>query len=135
MSTALIIKSAAKHRLETSKEIKAKRKGIIASALAVMLLTGSTWSVAAEKAEPNRPPMSMHGKQGMPMGKGMGGMEGMMEMMGSCNHMMQGGMMGSTMPQLPPGNEKLQLQMQAEMMQKMGETLAKYATQIKEEKK
>lgn len=57
-----------------------------------------------------------------------------MDMMGSCNHMMQGGMMGSTMPQLPPGNAKLQLQMQAEMMQKMGETLAKYAAQIKEEK-
>jgi hypothetical protein len=36
------------------------------------------------------------------------------------------------MPQLPPGNEKLQLQMQAEMMQKMGEILAKYSARVKE---
>lgn len=41
---------------------------------------------------------------------------------------------GHMLPQLPPGNEKLQLQMQAEMMQKMGEIVAKYAAQIKGEK-
>ncbi|MDE2358688.1 MAG: hypothetical protein KGL70_04820 [Betaproteobacteria bacterium] len=55
--------------------------------------------------------------------------------------MMGGGMMGmephcgtvgtgSTIPQLPPGNEKLQLKMQGEMMQKMGEILVRYADQI-----
>jgi len=60
-----------------------------------------------------------------------GGMMGgsMMDMMQGCHRMMGGGMMPH---QLPPGNEKLQLQMQAEMMQKMGEILAKYAGQIKE---
>ena len=46
-----------------------------------------------------------------------GSMEGMMDMMGSCNRMMQGGMMGQMTHQLPVGIEKLQLQMQAEMMQ------------------
>ena len=64
----------------------------------------------------------------------MEGMAGMMDMMGTCNRMMQGGIMGQMMPQLPAGNEKLQLQMQAEMMQKMGEVAAKYAAQIKEQK-
>lgn len=58
-----------------------------------------------------------------------GGMKG--------NHMMRGAMMGggmmrghSMMLQLPPGNEKLQLKMQAEIMQKVGEILAKYADQV-----
>ena len=37
-----------------------------------------------------------------------------------------------TLPSLPPGNDKLELQMQAEMMQKVGEILAKYAGQVKE---
>lgn len=54
------------------------------------------------------------------------------------NHMMRGGMMHGAMikghsmgmPQLPPGNEKLQLKMQAEIMQKVGEILAKYADQV-----
>lgn len=34
-------------------------------------------------------------------------------------------------PRLPAGNEKLQLQMQAELMQKMGEILAKYADKVR----
>lgn len=66
---------------------------------------------------------------------GMGGMMGMMDMMGTCNRMMQGGSMAHGMPQLPPGNAKLQLQMHAEMMQKTGEILAKYAAQVREDKK
>jgi hypothetical protein len=69
--------------------------------------------------------------QGM---QGMQGMHGMM--MGSGCPMMSNGMMGGpvsspAMPQLPPGNEKLQLQMWGEMMQKMGEIASKYAAQIK----
>jgi hypothetical protein len=53
-------------------------------------------------------------------------MQGTHGMMSSCP-MMGGGMM----PQLPPGNEKLQLQMWGEMMQKMGEIASKYAAQVK----
>ena len=40
-------------------------------------------------------------------------------------------MSGPTMSRLPAGNEKLQLQMQAETMQKMGEILGRYADKIK----
>ena len=74
----------------------------------------------------------MHGGA---MGGGMmgGGMMGGGMMGGG---MMRGGMMpppmmGPRMLQLPPGNEKLQLQMQAEIMQKVGEIVAKYAAQIR----
>jgi hypothetical protein len=45
--------------------------------------------------------------------------------------MMGGQMSSAAMPQLPPGNEKLQLQMWGEMMQKMGEIASKYAAQVK----
>ncbi|CAJ0682996.1 MAG: hypothetical protein ACRYGJ_30380 [Janthinobacterium lividum] len=47
-------------------------------------------------------------------------------------HMMDGGMMGGCpmMGQLPPGNEKLSMQMHGEMMQAMGEILRKYADKI-----
>lgn len=37
---------------------------------------------------------------------------------------------GASASALPAGNEKLQLKMQAEIMQKVGEILAKYADQI-----
>jgi hypothetical protein len=64
-----------------------------------------------------------------------GGMMGMMGGMGACGPMMGGASLsGGAMPQLPPGNEKLQLQMQAEMMQKMGEILAKYAARINDQR-
>jgi hypothetical protein len=64
--------------------------------------------------------------------QGMQGMQGMMDMMNSCP-MMSGGRSGAghSMPALPPGNEKLQLQMHAEIMQRVGEILAKYAAQVK----
>jgi len=57
-------------------------------------------------------------------------MGGMMGMMQQCERMM-GARGGHAMPQLPPGNEKLQLQMHAEIMQRVGEILAKYAGQVK----
>jgi hypothetical protein len=59
-----------------------------------------------------------------------GGMADMMGMMGTCGQMMNARGPMSGMPKLPPGNEKLQLQMQAEMMQKMGEILSSYAARI-----
>jgi len=105
------------------------RKIFVVSALAVTLLSGGAWSIASAQGQSPNPPAGAHGMEGMPMGGGM------MGMMGNCSRMMQGGMTGHMLPQLPPGNEKLQLQMQAEMMQKMGEIVSKYAAQIKEEKK
>jgi|GEM_PF-6564757 len=68
--------------------------------------------------------------------EGQQGMQGMMGggMMQGCP-MMSGGMQGSRssglIPQLPPGNEKLQAQMAAEIMQKAGEIASKYAAQAK----
>lgn len=107
------------------------KKTFAVSALAVTLLAGGAWSIASAQGQSPDRPADAHGMEGMPMG---GGMMGMMDMMGNCSRRMQGGMAGHMLPQLPPGNEKLQLQMQAEMMQKMGEIVSKYAAQIKEPK-
>lgn len=83
---------------------------------------------AAVAAEPNPP---SHGAA-MQMEKKMDGnmaCDGMMGMMGGG---MMGGMMnnGQTMPSLPHGNEKLNVQMHAEMMQAMGAIMQKYADKI-----
>jgi hypothetical protein len=80
--------------------------------------------------------ISQEGRGGAGMMQGQQGMHGMMQ---GCP-MMSGGMMGggmmqgrgsSLIPQLPPGNEKLQAQMTAEIMQKAGEIASKYAAQAK----
>ena len=102
------------------------RKAIAATAAAAVLAF-SSYTLAADGDKPATP--GMHGMHGMP-----GMMGGGCPMMGSG--MMGGGMMsgpmpGVAMPQLPPGNEKLQLQMWGEMMQKMGEIASKYAAQVK----
>jgi len=63
---------------------------------------------------------------------GMGGMGGMKH---RCMRKgMRCGMHGGAipLPQLPPGNAKLQLEMQAEIMQKVGEILARYAARIED---
>lgn len=104
----------------------------IARVMVATALTLSTWSLAADTDK--RVTERMQGMQEMQAMHGMPGMRGMMSsgcpMMGSG--MMMGGQMSSTaMPQLPPGNEKLQLQMWGEMMQKLGEVASKYAAQVK----
>lgn len=100
---------------------------------AALAMGAAAWAFAADRS-----PMHGSGMQGM---QGMQGMhpDGQGMMGGGCPMMgggkmgaMGGGMMGGgMMPQLPPGNEKLQLQMWAEMMQKMGEIAGKYAAQLK----
>jgi hypothetical protein len=127
-----------------------KNSRITGTALALVFAIASGASLGAEATAPSRDMPGMTGQQGATgpgmmgqggmMGPGMmgqGGMmgPGMMGMMG-CP-MMSGGMMGHggmrhAMPMLPPGNEKLQLQMHAEIMQKVGEIVAKYAAQIKQ---
>lgn len=109
-----------------------RRKAIVAALLSAALVSAAGWSNAQDKPAPGKPPAGMQGMQGM---EGMGGMMGMMDMMSSCSRRMQGGAMSHGMPHLPQGNAKLELQMHAEMMQRMGEILAKYAAQVKEEKK
>ncbi len=86
---------------------------VVSAVITAAAISVSAWSLAADKPA----------AQGM---QGMQGMHGMQGMMSGCP-MMGGGMM----PQLPPGNEKLQLQMWGEMMQKMGEIASKYAAQVK----
>lgn len=97
---------------------------------AAALASGAVGAYAATSAP--QPGSSMHGQSDGMMGKGMMGGD-MMDMMRSCHSMMGSGGMGMTgMPNLPPGNEKLEAQMHAEMMQKMGEIAARYAEKIKE---
>ena len=91
------------------KEVIVNRNAV-SVVIAAAAISVSAWSLAADK----------------PAAHGMPGMQGMQGMMSGCP-MMGGGMM----PQLPPGNEKLQLQMWGEMMQKMGEIASKYAAQVK----
>jgi hypothetical protein len=127
-------------------------KSMLMTLLLGTLLGASSLAGAVDEQQNKEP--AMPGMERMDMDHGMqggthpGGMQGC-DMMGMRSGatmqapMMRGGMMdmmrarshrsASMMPQLPPGNEKLQLQMQAEMMQKMGEILGKYAERIKDE--
>ncbi|MNL22824.1 hypothetical protein D3C87_1441840 [compost metagenome] len=87
-------------------------KSLLAATLAVTMLGASGWSFAAEATR--SPESARSGAQDK--------RHDMMKdhMMGSCP------MMG----QLPPGNEKLSMQMHAEMMQAMGDIMRKYADKI-----
>ena len=117
------------------------RKMQFALVLAVTLLATGVPVLAQDHADsPTTQPPAMSPMNNGPM-QDMGpmGMMNMMRMMSQCP--MAGGKMGGMgngmmgMPTLPLGNEKLQLQMQAEMMQKTGELLAKYAARVQEPKK
>ena len=101
-------------------------------------------SAAASAAEQGQMPMQgMMGhhagagtaQQGMMGHAGAGmaqqGMTGCSMMSGGMGSGGMGAMMGGRgMPAFPPGNEKLQMQMHAEIMQKVGEIMAKYAERI-----
>ncbi|MEO5883204.1 MAG: hypothetical protein ABIQ06_12370 [Caldimonas sp.] len=131
----------------TEREISMNRHSIASAFVAAATFAFASTAVVAAEPAP-KPPSAMsgkddmskhHGKDGMKDGMGgMGGgdMQGMMGMMNSCQSMMAKAKdSGNTaMPQLPPGNEKLEFQMHAEMMQKMGEIAARYAERIKESK-
>ncbi|SOY44437.1 hypothetical protein [Cupriavidus taiwanensis] len=92
-------------------------KSLMAATIALVMLGASGWSTAAS-ATP-----TAEGAKSSPQDKG----HDMMK-----DHVMGGGMVGSCpmMAQLPPGNEKLSMQMHAEMMQAMGEIMHKYADTI-----
>ena len=91
-------------------------------ALTVLALTAGGAAVAAMA-----PDGKMSGMEGMQRG-GQSMMDCPMMSGGRMGEGMSGGMMGGAT--LPPGNEKLQLQMRAEIMQKVGEIMAKYANQV-----
>ena len=90
---------------------------LAAALLTVALLGSSGWSVAADSRHaPGAPQSGMHDPSMMD-----GAMMGGGGMMKSCPTMMG---------QLPPGNEKLAMQMHGEMMKAMGDIMLKYADRI-----
>jgi hypothetical protein len=108
----------------------------------LLIVAGTLFAgVVAAAAEPaSKPEANPVGKadmhRGMMGGTNGGSMMDMMGMMKSCQSMMGSGSMHSDAAafKLPPGNEKLETQMHAEMLQKMGEIATKYADRIKEDK-
>jgi hypothetical protein len=129
----------------TSSEEQLMKRPMIVAFAAAFAFAGIAAHAAApvngnKDSQDSRHSMEMNGMtgmHGMEHGQGMSGMGSMMEMMQACP-MMNGQMAmrrqasrPGVLPQLPPGNEKLQLQMQAEIMQKVGEIMAKYAAQLK----
>ncbi len=91
-------------------------KSLMAATLALVMLGATGWSSAADARRSGEGPKAGVQEKGHDM------------MMG---HMMGSGMMGSCpMMGLPPGNEKLSMQMHADMMQAMGEIMRKYADKI-----
>src|SRR5579885_771596 len=125
-----------------SEAIDMRKPGLsIIVAVSSMLLMAGGYALAEEHEthHPGKPPAEAAG-QGPSREMPGGGMQRGMMMGGDMMRGMMGeGMMGCPMmqrqlviPELPPGNARLQLQMQAEIMQKVGEILAKYADQVKE---
>ena len=105
-------------------------KTLVVATLTGILMSAGAWGLAAEE---DAPQARMGGTQaGCEMGGHMmGNMSGRDKgMMGG--DMMSMGMTGSSplMSQLPPGNEKLTLQMRGEMLQAIGQILIKYADKI-----
>lgn len=103
---------------------------ILAGTLSAVTLLFAGTAVAAEPG-PHLP--GTEGKMENRMDSKMS-CDSMMGMMGggTMGKDMMGGVMndGQMMADLPPGNEKLNMQMQAEMMQAMGTILQKYADRI-----
>lgn len=109
---------------------------MIAALVVTAFAAASTTSFGQDRAAKPGGVQGMQGMGGMSDtqgDKGMGCMVG-----GECSCMsggmhggMGGGMMGSSMPHLPPGNEKLELQMHADMMRAMADVMSKYAARVK----
>ncbi len=108
--------------------ITSLRARLVIAALAASFGALTVTGIASAQSESQRSP----GMQGG-MGQGMGGQGGMMGMMQGCRDMMQSGG-GHGMPHLPPGNEKLELQMHADMMRAIADVLGKYAARLPDKK-
>lgn len=112
--------------------MKSSRFGFTPRIAVPILLAALALPVAAQNAD--EPAPAAPAGQGMTMGPGQGMGMGMHRMQGSRCPMKMRHACGKSqhlrMPRLPPGNEKLQLQMEAEIMQKIGEIQGKYANQL-----
>lgn len=105
-----------------------KRQTVWAAVSAIVGAAAIPFAFSQDSRSGAQPGMGgMHGQQGEQEQRGM------MGMMQGCPMMSRTGGASSAglIPQLPPGNEKLQAQMQAEIMQRAGEIAAKYAAQAK----
>ncbi len=96
------------------------KRFVVVPLLVTSMLAGSGLSIAADSHPSTMPRSDMHGSSMM------GGQTMNDHMMGGA--MMQGCPM--MMGQLPPGNEKIAMQMHGEMMKAMGEIMLKYADKI-----
>lgn len=113
------------------------RKFAAPAAIASLVELATAIPAFAQAPDPHahdkdKPAAQQQGGAGMGMGMGSGGM---MQMMEHCQQMMAergGGPRG--MPQLPPGNEKLQMQMHADMMRAMADIMSKYAARLPDRK-
>ncbi len=109
--------------------MKTSRFGYLPRIAVPVLLAALALPVAAQTAEdaaPAAPDATM--SRGDGMRHGMGKMHGKRCPM-KMRHM-RGMPQILRMPRLPPGNDKLQLQMEAEILQKIGEIQGKYANQL-----
>jgi hypothetical protein len=99
-------------------------KPLVLAAGAALSMAGA-WAVTGEPGT-TPPSGSTHDARHAMMGGAM------MDMMRSCRSMMGDTSQASALPSLPAGNAKLEAQMHAEMLQKLGEIEAKYADRIQE---
>ena|SRR2546428_3996307 len=110
--------------------ISSLRTRIVIAAIAASFGALTVAGIASAQSESQRSP-GMQGGMGQGMGGMMGGQGSMMGMQG-CPMIQSGG--GHGMPHLPPGNEKLELQMHADMMRAMSDILTKYAARLPDKK-
>lgn len=117
------------------------RKVVVIASLAASLGALAAALPAAAQTDPHQHGGSQAGNAPQGMGGGMTGggmagmggqgMGGMMGMMRGCGESMGA---GHGLPHFPPGNEKLELEMHADMMKAMGDILAKYAARLPDRK-
>jgi hypothetical protein len=124
-----------------------RSKRVIVPAVAVAMIAGA-WGLLAQQPVPQPSEAAQHHSPQ----QGQAEQHDMREMMAMCRQMMmqegRAGMMrgageprvggggggggGAMMMRLPPGNEALELQMQAEMMRAMAQVMEKYAGRIRQ---
>jgi len=100
---------------------------ILKKSLVALLVTAPLLTLAAEPAPPPPDGQSMGLAKHQDRGKRCENMKGYGDKEGRGQKC---GGKGIMVPTLPPGNEKQQLLMQAEIQQKVAESIAKYAQQL-----
>jgi len=102
------------------------RARVVIAAFATFAIAGHALAQMETPHKPGAPGMQGGMEQGM--SGMMGGMQGCPMMGGG------GGRMAHGMPHLPPGNEKLEMQMHADMMRAIADVMTKYAARLPDKK-